>query len=801
MERLNIVRLVLQLYPRSNDIKRWFNEISNNADTSLRNIIFAAFSENFDRQNFDLSLLSLFKTLSVSLNKYASLDYYKALCEFNSLPDMEILNMTSEIRKADCNRKGAMLVYLALAKRDDTFITKFLLDSFDTGNCDNWIYALSSLDSRTALNPDLIEKAKGISATFYSRKLQIVSILGRQTILSPSNLRYIKQMMERANNEERKDIFLYSEYQNLNKDIRSLFKTYLIDAKTTTGDTINSREQEYLQNLLVSQTHYSEDDIKYFKLLLNNPVFKGRVSFLANLASHGAMESSVSAILTSFLNTSNTERENLIYAIEQRKDIPESFWPFITKSLLASDYYASAFQNLVQQPPLQISFQHADVFPKSLNPHPEIFRFYIYYLSGGNSSLTRMMQWIRNLQEDLVDVNKQRLEGKKSTLAFFDSLWPALSKYNNLKIAIANQTTRIAKSMNDFQLVKASAELQTMMDRFADDPLLNDQYAVLKNKLGGSNSAIKSGMQFLKDAGYILILHLLIWTFLISVYPTSPKIQSLFFWNENVRKWFGFGYVNLLLIHVPYLRKRFFAPFKDYMIEDAEMGTYKAADYFKDFPMVNRRSEAQINVGNVATLKGQVIIRGESGLGKTMLLREILSKSKRLSLFVDAEKCADGVVSALSAKLMGIASDDNFLKSILFNGYLDVYIDGINEVNPETRVKISDFISQYRNCHGYFTTQPFEWKIPPRAVIIDILPLEKTKIAAFLYSRHGTHALNNDTSKIEYEKLCDRFIENHIGEHVTSDQRIGNQQILSNPFDLTVAAQLIVNTKNLEFIS
>ena len=54
-------------------------------------------------------------------------------------------------------------------------------------------------------------------------------------------------------------------------------------------------------------------------------------------------------------------------------------------------------------------------------------------------------------------------------------------------------------------------------------------------------------------------------------------------------------------------------------------------------------------------------------------------------VYLPAYKCEKGVIEAIQEKLRGQAQDVNFLKSLIYSGAIDIYIDGLNEVTADTR--------------------------------------------------------------------------------------------------------------------
>jgi hypothetical protein len=72
-----------------------------------------------------------------------------------------------------------------------------------------------------------------------------------------------------------------------------------------------------------------------------------------------------------------------------------------------------------------------------------------------------------------------------------------------------------------------------------------------------------------------------------------------------------------------------------------------------------------------------------------MFIRYLIKNSKRLTVYLTADKCEKSVQDAIQGKLKGLAKDVNFLNSMLFIGAIDICIDGLNEVSPGTRANIT----------------------------------------------------------------------------------------------------------------
>ncbi|BAY30016.1 HEAT repeat-containing PBS lyase [Nostoc carneum NIES-2107] len=137
----------------------------------------------------------------------------------------------------------------------------------------------------------------------------------------------------------------------------------------------------------------------------------------------------------------------------------------------------------------------------------------------------------------------------------------------------------------------------------------------------------------------------------------------------------------------------------------------------------------------IPTLQGQIVLEGESGLGKSMFLRHLANNSQRLFVYLPAQKCDKGVLEAIYAKLRGQVDDTKFLKNLIYNQALDICIDGLNEVTADTRAKVSQFAESFFGGNIIMTTQPLDWVPPSTAKKYELQPLQREQIERFLLSR------------------------------------------------------------------
>lgn len=158
-----------------------------------------------------------------------------------------------------------------------------------------------------------------------------------------------------------------------------------------------------------------------------------------------------------------------------------------------------------------------------------------------------------------------------------------------------------------------------------------------------------------------------------------------------MRRIFGLGYVGFFLTWVPFLRRKLFEPFNPSLLADAQLDNFDPQAYFPKSRVKLGSGETLAITEALPSIKGQVVLQGDSGLGKSMFLRYLVKTSQRIVVYLPAQKCDKGVIEAIQAKLHGQAQDTDFLKSLIYSGAIDICIDGLNEVTADTRANIRQF--------------------------------------------------------------------------------------------------------------
>ncbi len=289
---------------------------------------------------------------------------------------------------------------------------------------------------------------------------------------------------------------------------------------------------------------------------------------------------------------------------------------------------------------------------------------------------------------------------------------------------------------------------------------------------------------------------------LIFAYPKSPQIQAIFFWNPWVRRIFGMGYVGFLLAWIPFLRRKLFQPFQPSLLADAGLNNFDERVYFPEsgvtetpisvetryissLPKITAISQA------IPNIQGEIVLEGDSGLGKSMFLRYLVKTSKRIIVYLPARKCEKGVIEAIQNKLHGQAQDAQFLKNLIYSGAIDICIDGLNEVTADTRAQIKQFVESYFRGNIIITTQPLEWEPPSTAKTYYLQPLQQSQIQQFLYSREPHLPHDAKIKGSDYQKNCDRYLDKSLNTPQTPEELTAVKRILSNPMDLTLIALML----------
>ncbi|MEH2420670.1 MAG: HEAT repeat domain-containing protein [Nostoc sp.] len=410
------------------------------------------------------------------------------------------------------------------------------------------------------------------------------------------------------------------------------------------------------------------------------------------------------------------------------------------------------------------------------------WRFLTYFLGGGTNEVKTLLTWLGFPKTKTIPVSLSHDRGDK-TLKIFAQVWEPSQGLARLREDLAKQIAVVAR--------KVHWEPQDIV-------ILKTHYKNLKdagfNEADSLQSVIVNlkGWQWFFNARTIILIHAAFWLALIFAYPKFPQVQAIFFWNPWVRRILGVGYVGFLLAWIPFFRRKLFEPFKPSLLADAGLDNFNPQTYFLESKVkVPSAEEPQAITQVLPSIAGQIVLEGDSGLGKSMFLRHLVKTSPRIVVYLPARKCDKGVIEAIQAKLHGQAQDADFLKNLIYSGALDICIDGLNEVTADTRAKISQFVENYFRGNIIMTTQPLEWTPPSTAKIYKLQSLEQAQIQQFLISRQPRLPKDAKVQGNNYEQACTSYLATALSKQQSPEELAPNQRVFSNPMDLTVVALMI----------
>ncbi|MBE9116758.1 HEAT repeat domain-containing protein [Lusitaniella coriacea LEGE 07157] len=413
------------------------------------------------------------------------------------------------------------------------------------------------------------------------------------------------------------------------------------------------------------------------------------------------------------------------------------------------------------------------------------WRFQTYFLGGGTEEVKALLTW---LGEPKTVPEKLNHEDGVKTLKVFKRAWKASPDLEGVRDDLAQKIATVAAYKKVSWQPKDIVLLQTHYNNLkATHP--NSANSVLR---------VIENLEFWKwffRARNLILAHAFLWLLLIFAYPKYPQIQAIFFWNPWVRKFLGFGYVGFLLAWVPFLRRKLFEPFKPSLLADAKLDDFESRAYFPE-SKVAFKGEIQPITQVLPKIEGQIILVGDSGLGKSMFLRHLANTAPRIAVYLPARKCENGVIAAIQAKLHGQAQDEAFLKNLIYSGAIDICIDGLNEVTADTRAKISQFVESYFRGNIIMTTQPLEWIPPSTAKTYTLQSLQPQQIEQFLRSRSQLLPQNAPVRDAAYERACKTYLSKMLDPQQSPEELAAAQHILSNPMDLTLVAQMLSQGKS-----
>ena len=437
--------------------------------------------------------------------------------------------------------------------------------------------------------------------------------------------------------------------------------------------------------------------------------------------------------------------------------------------------------------------------------------------SGGLTEQGEML-WFLSLRDGTLQATEQPAEQLRTLL----QLWSA------------SKTQALGDLVRRKMATRAVAVSPHVGWSVADTGLLRQWDSELSRDLPDQVWPIRR--QWLLRAAFLLLLaipaalvfHLAFWCVLLAFYRKSTRVQTHIFYNPLARKILGFGYVDILLVWIGPLRRLLFAPFAGGMAGDIGRRSFgtKEGPYYPNSQVVKLdrsnlsaglndaerealsgglKTSALPIISGLADWKGPTCLFGPSGRGKTSYLRHVLTAnaSRRTPfVYLRAAECGDDVVSTVCSRFPGLGRDTDLIVSLIRSGILDIYVDGLNEVDRELQERIVRFVVDYPTANVFLSSQEVGISLPTKLATYYLLPLTKEQMREFLLSRETSLDAGAPLRGEYYAQRVNAYLDELSDEVAESSDRDSGDPAhraivtsflatLANPMDLDTAAVLL----------
>ena len=107
----------------------------------------------------------------------------------------------------------------------------------------------------------------------------------------------------------------------------------------------------------------------------------------------------------------------------------------------------------------------------------------------------------------------------------------------------------------------------------------------------------------------------------------------------------GAGYVPALFASFAPLRRRLFAPFREVLLGEAVSVGLADGSYFDGLDAFDPAAWKVVPLAKAITmLRGQVVLQGESGFGKTLFAHRLARRSRQVTVVLSASRMEKGTL-------------------------------------------------------------------------------------------------------------------------------------------------------------
>jgi hypothetical protein len=320
-----------------------------------------------------------------------------------------------------------------------------------------------------------------------------------------------------------------------------------------------------------------------------------------------------------------------------------------------------------------------------------------------------------------------------------------------------------------------------------------------------------------------LILHISLWGLLLTAYPRYPKVQAVMFYNPVARRALALGYLDVVLLAVPKVRRLLFEPLQHGMLGRltwegprgspiegyygrSDVVRVELAELDRAIPKIEASTisgqeipEAPV-VRTLSGWSGRTLLIGPSGRGKTSWVRHHLqSGSARLpAVYLTAQECKGGMLEAIAGKVGALGTDQDLISSLVRGGKLDIYVDGLNEADSRTRGKILTVVADHVSANLFLATQHLGEGLPALNAYY-LVPFSRLQMAEFLLGREPFLDPDAPVRGNAFREAAKAFlgsfevpgVELHEEPNDAARFRLGFFANVANPMDLQTTANLL----------
>jgi len=285
-----------------------------------------------------------------------------------------------------------------------------------------------------------------------------------------------------------------------------------------------------------------------------------------------------------------------------------------------------------------------------------------------------------------------------------------------------------------------------------------------------------------------ILLHFSLIAVLLLVYPHSRGAREVFHVLTEVRLMRLSSLLYLeWVVHLPRIRLRLIDPYwREWTHKLKERGDYLPRPFDRGGIQHPDGSSSSIEglAGWTTSRARALALVGSAGSGKSVLLRHLAATSSVPSAYLDSTEWRSGVIKSVQELFTGRARKSTLIGHLIEDGVVALYLDGLNEVDAETRYGALMFARNHANA--IVATQPL---VDAR----DLKPFDIHEMTPYPrdIAKEYLHHIYPHSGQGDWGERCERFLDLMFGGSEQESGLVDRTPRWSNPFDLSLASALL----------